>query len=50
MVSPIVYNLSTIPNLLDFVNSGQITNNNYYSINEYSTKANEKYSIIRYNK
>ena len=48
------YNLSIISGLVDLVTSDKINceNNNdtYYSINQYVTKANEKYSIIKYNK
>ena len=44
------YHLSNIPGIIDFVTTGQIDENytRYYSVHEYSTKANEKYSIIRY--
>jgi hypothetical protein len=43
------YHLSNIPGFIDFIKTGEL-NNKYYSVNEYSTKANEKYSILRYNK
>lgn len=48
----IIYNLSNIPGFSDFIKTGDISSENekYYSVNHYSTKANEKYSIIRYNK
>jgi hypothetical protein len=46
------YNLSSIPGFVDFIKTGKINDeyNKYYSEHEYSTKANEKYSIVRYNK
>lgn len=46
------YHLSRVPGFTDFIKTGQINDeyNKYYSVHEYSTKANEKYSIIRYNK
>ena len=45
------YNLSNIPGFIDFIKTGEINEYNmYYSVHEYSTKANEKYSIVRYNK
>lgn len=44
------YHLSNIPGLTKFVNTGELDENykKYYSVHEYSTKANEKYSIVRY--
>lgn len=44
------YHLSNIPGLTNFVNTGELdeTYKKYYSVHEYSTKANEKYSIVRY--
>ena len=54
MTSQHIYNLSNINGVFDLVNSDKINCDNndekYYSINQYFTKANEKYSIIRYNK
>ena len=46
------YNLSSIPGFVDFIKTGKISDeyNKYYSEHEYSTKANEKYSIVRYSK
>ena len=46
------YNLSNIPGFTDFIKTGEINDeySKYYSVHEYSTKANEKYSIVRYNK
>jgi hypothetical protein len=46
------YNLSNIPGFDDLVKTGEISSEyeKYYSVNQYSTKANEKYSIVRYNK
>lgn len=46
------YNLSSIPGFIDFIKTEEINDeyNKYYSEHEYSTKANEKYSIVRYNK
>ena len=46
------YNLSNIPGFNDLVKTGEISADyeKYYSVNQYSTKANEKYSIVRYNK
>lgn len=48
----ISYHLSNIPGFVDFIKTGHINDeySNYYSVHEYSTKANEKYSIVRYNK
>lgn len=49
-----VYNLSSIPGFNEFVTTGEININpdyeKYFSIHNYSTKANEQYSIIRYKK
>ena len=54
MSSEYIYNLSNINGLFDLINSDKINcdknDEKYYSINQYFTKANEKYSIIRYNK
>lgn len=54
MSSEYIYNLSNINGVFDLINSDKINCDNndekYYSINQYFTKANEKYSIIRYNK
>ena len=52
MSSAIIYKLSNIPGFNDFVKTGVINDqcNNYYSVQIYSTKANEHYSIVNYNK
>ena len=52
MASLVTYNLSNIPGFNETINSLQIDPkyDKYYSIHPYSTKSNEKYSIIRYNK
>jgi hypothetical protein len=45
--------LSVIPGFLNIVSSEQKETDKdqkYYTINEYSTKSNEKYKIVRYNK
>ena len=46
------YNLSNIPGFNHLVKTGEMNTeyDKYYSVNHYSTKANEKYSIIRYKK
>ena len=46
------YNLSNIPGFNHLIKSGEMNPDydKYYSFNQYSTKANEKYSIIRYKK
>lgn len=46
------YHLSNIPGFMDFVNTGKMDESysQYYDSHTYSTKANEKYSIVRYNK
>ena len=46
------YHLSNIPGFNDLVKTGEINSlyNKYYSVNNYSTKSNETYSIVRYNK
>lgn len=46
------YHLSNIPGFIDYIKTGQISDkySKYYLAHEYSTKANEKYSIVRYNK
>jgi len=48
----IEYNLSNIPGFQDFINTGEIKEEyeKYYSVKEYSTKADEKYKIVRYSK
>ena len=52
MSSAIIYKLSNIPGFNEFVKTGVINDqcNNYYSVQIYSTKANEHYSIVNYNK
>jgi hypothetical protein len=48
----LVYNLSSIPefnNLLE-QNDSDAEESKYFSVHSYSTKADEKYSIVRYNK
>ena len=52
MASKVSYNLSSVPGFDNFVKTGDIENDydKYYSANKYSTKANEQYTIIRYNK
>ena len=52
MATLVTYNLSNIPGFNETINSLQIDiqYDKYYSIHPYSTKSNEKYSIIRYNK
>ena len=52
MNNQIVYNLSGIPGFVDLIKSGEVSSENekYYSLNHYSTKSNEKYMIIKYNK
>jgi hypothetical protein len=48
----IIYNLSTIPGFENLITNGEISQDveKYYTMNHYSTKANEKYTIIRYSK
>jgi hypothetical protein len=48
----IIYNLSTIPGFENLIEKGEISQDveKYYTMNHYSTKANEKYTIIRYSK
>jgi len=52
MNSQIIYNLSAIPEFKNVIKTEEITSEfeKYYTLNHYSTKANEKYTIIRYNK
>ena len=52
MYNNIVYNLSNIPGFNHLIKTGDISpeSEKYYTLNNYSTKANEKYTIIRYNK
>lgn len=52
MNKQITYNLLTIPGFENLIESGEISpeNSKYYTLNHYSTKANEKYTIIRYSK
>lgn len=46
------YNLSSVPGFDKLIQTGKVNDeySKYYTLNDYSTKANEKYSIIRYNK
>jgi hypothetical protein len=48
----IEYKLSDIPGFNDFIKNGEIKEEyqKYYFVNEYSTKSNEKYNIVRYSK
>lgn len=52
MHKQITYNLSSVPGFKNLIKNGEITEeyNKYYTLNNYSTKANEKYTIVRYNK
>jgi len=52
MIQKFTYNLSNIPGFTNTINTFEVDHNyeKYYSIVSYSTKANEKYNIIRYNK
>ena len=52
MASKVSYNLSNVPGFDNFVKTCENKEefDKYYSVNKYSTKANELYSIIRYNK
>ena len=43
------YNLNDIPGF-DDINGIKDSSNNYYTVAEYSTKSNQKYKIVRYNK
>jgi len=45
----IYYNLYSIPQFSEFIQTKQL-NNNYYSVDECYTKENNKYSIVKYNK
>jgi hypothetical protein len=44
------YNLNDIPGFDDILGSINNIPNNYYTVTEYSTKSNQKYKIVRYNK
>jgi hypothetical protein len=46
------YHLSNIPGFMDYVLTGHLdeTYTKYYNVHTYSTNANEKYNIVRYNK
>ena len=46
------YRLSEVPGFLDFIKTGTYEDEygKYYFAHDYSTKANEKYSIVRYTK
>lgn len=52
MDKQITYNLSAISGFKNLIKTGEITPDveKYYTLNHYSTKANEKYRIITYNK
>ena len=52
MNSTIVYNISNIPGFSNFIQTGEISPQieKYYNVHEYSTKSNDKYYIMRYNK
>ncbi len=52
MDSQITYNLSSIPGFKNVIETGEIPQEfqKYYTLNHYSTKANEKYTIVRYSK
>ena len=52
MSSKVSYNLSSVPGFDNFLKTGEIETEfeRYYSVNKYSTKANEEYNIVRYNK
>ena len=52
MNSQITYNLSSVPGFENLITTGEVSEEvcKYYSLNHYSTKANEKYVIIRYSK
>jgi hypothetical protein len=44
------YNLNDIPGLFDHDLLSKGYSENYYTVTEYSTKSNQKYKIVRYNK
>ena len=52
MDNKITYNLSSIPGFQNIIQTGENLPEfeKYYTLNNYSTKANEKYTIIRYSK
>lgn len=52
MNKQITYNLSSVPGFENLIKNGEISEeyHKYYTLNHYSTKANEKYTIVRYNK
>ena len=52
MLGQNIYDLTLVPSFVNFITKNQkdIEQEKYYSINEYFTKANEKYTIVRYNK
>lgn len=52
MTSKVSYNLSSVPGFDNYIKTGDIEPeyDKYYSVNKYSTKANEQYNIVRYNK
>jgi len=52
MNSQITYNLNNIPGFNNLIKTSEIVPEceKYYTLQQYSTKSNEKYSIIRYNK
>ena len=52
MDNKIIYNLSSIPGFQYVIQTGELSPEfeRYYTLNHYSTKANEKYTIVRYSK
>jgi hypothetical protein len=52
MSQKITYNLSNVPGFLNYIKNSIIPDEfqKYYNVHEYSTKANEKYLIVKYNK
>jgi len=52
MDNQITYNLSSIPGFKNVIETGEIPQEfqKYYTLKHYSTKANEKYTIVRYSK
>jgi hypothetical protein len=52
MTNQIKYNLSSIPGFNELIKTGEIISDyeKYYTKQQYNTKANKKYSIIKYNK
>lgn len=52
MDSQIKYNLSNVPGFKNVIETGEIPPEfqKYFTLNHYSTKANEKYTMVRYSK